>query len=793
MRIASCGASVRATASLAGIVAILVGVPILLWQLGTPLLPSRVPSLHEALAVFLRPDDGSLLMGTLLVIGVLVWAQLCLSILAELVAALRHRPGLRVELPGLGASRLLASVLVAGVLGAGGTGPALAAQPVAAVVAADHRTADHPTADPVITDSSPIMGRELPRYVVQERDSLWRIAEARLGDPLRWREIYDLNHAVVQPDGGRLTEATLLHPGWTLRLPADAATTDVTAVVHAGDTLGNIATTRLHDPRRAEEIFDLNVGRPQPNGVRLTDPNRIQPGWRLTLPATPAPTVHPRPAAPSTDDPTPSPTVPTVPGHPPTHTEPRTADPTTTESTSTEPKAAEPTTTVPTTTVPTTAPTTHTPSSSVATPNAGTAPVSAPVGVVAEWGVSALVVSGLVAALTLGRRRQQRHRGYRRRIAVPDDPAGRREWHAVTTPSPVDTATLDAALRGLALRDWSNQTAPDLTRVVLAPDQATLHLADQTTAAPPFVPGEDAVTWLLPGDANLPLDPDEAGRYCAPYPLLVSVAADDDQLLLLDLEHLGYATVTGERDTAVGLLRHIAAELANARWSDDVEILLVGFGGELPPLNTDRLRVLPDLAAALTEMRVARQRIAATREATGTGVVEGRLSGTAPDGWLPVLLLVADLTATDEHARAELHALVDEPPERGFAVLAHDTDVVGTEIRITDDGNLLTPGAGADAGPGRWRVETMTAAIAGGLADILAPTTAPDLPAGPAEHPEPWAADMDTDGALTRSDDTSSDDDFLRRRFLRGRRGAGQPGGPASTGDRAAAGSRAGR
>ena len=179
--------------------------------------------------------------------------------------------------------------------------------------------------------------------------------------------------------------------------------------------------------------------------------------------------------------------------------------------------------------------------------------------------------------------------------------------------------------------------------------------------------------------------------------MLVSVAADDDQLLLLDLEHLGYATVTGQRDTAVGLLRHIAAELANARWSDDVEILLVGFGAELPPLNTDRLRVLPDLAAALTELRVARRRIAATREATGVGVVEGRLSGTAPDGWLPVLLLVADLTGTDEQARAELHALADEPLERGFAVLAHDTDVVGTDIHITDDDTLLTPGAG----PGR--------------------------------------------------------------------------------------------
>jgi hypothetical protein len=193
---------VRASISLVGIVAILIGVPVLLWRLGTPLLPARVPSLHEAIAVFLRPDNGSLLMGTLLVIGVLVWAQLSVSILAELVAALRRRPGLRVELPGLGASRLLASVLVAGVLGAGGTGTALAAEPIAAIVATDHRTdqrTDHTSVGADTTGSSAMTGRELPRYLVQERDSLWRIAEARLGDPLRWREIYDLNTRWCSP------------------------------------------------------------------------------------------------------------------------------------------------------------------------------------------------------------------------------------------------------------------------------------------------------------------------------------------------------------------------------------------------------------------------------------------------------------------------------------------------------------------------------------------------------------------------------------------------------------------
>ena len=480
---ATARAVVRASASLVGIVAILIGVPLLLWRLGTPLLPARVPSLHEAVAVFLRPDNGSLLMGTLLVIGVLVWAQLSVSILAELVAALRHRPGLRVELPGLRASRLLASVLVAGVLGAGAAGPALAAEPIAAVVRIDHQAGDPATAGPAVAGSSPTQ-RELPRYVVQERDSLWRIAEARLGDPLRWREIYDLNHAVVQPDGGRLTDATLLHPGWTLRLPADAATTDVTAIVQPGDTLGKIAGARLHDSRRAGEIFALNVGRPQPNGLRLTNPDRIQPGWRLTLPATPSPSAHPHPATPSTNAaPSPRPHGARQPVHRPQADDHAPGDPRpdTNQNRTARPRR-----------LPSRRQRRRRPPPVTATPpplpwrrrTPAATPGGVPVGSVAEWGVSALVVSGLVAALTVGRRRQQRRRGYRRRLPVPDDLAGRREWQAVTAPSVVDTATLDTALRGLALRDWSHQTAPDLTRVVLAPDQAALHLAAPTTADP---------------------------------------------------------------------------------------------------------------------------------------------------------------------------------------------------------------------------------------------------------------------------------------------------------------------
>jgi hypothetical protein len=56
-------------------------------------------------------------------------------------------------------------------------------------------------------------------YVVEEGDSLWRIAEREFGDGHRWQEIFAANHGRRMPDGQLLRDGGLILPGWQLLLP----------------------------------------------------------------------------------------------------------------------------------------------------------------------------------------------------------------------------------------------------------------------------------------------------------------------------------------------------------------------------------------------------------------------------------------------------------------------------------------------------------------------------------------------------------------------------------------------
>ncbi|WP_219414198.1 AfsR/SARP family transcriptional regulator [Pseudonocardia nigra] len=329
---------------------------------------------------------------------------------------------------------------------------------------------------------------------------------------------------------------------------------------------------------------------------------------------------------------------------------------------------------------------------------------------------------------------------------MPDDHSGRMEWVAEQSDPLVDPAFLDIALRGLTLSDWSGLEPPTLRFVVLGADQATLTLSTRASLPPPFEAIGDADHWLLDATAELPLAADEAGGFCAPYPTLVSIATSvDGQALLVDLEELGVAHVTGELARATGLLRHVAAELANARWGEDIEVLLAGFGSELVPLNPERLTVVPDLAAGLV---AARARIRDARESMdqhGLGsVMEGRLRPVAPDAWVPIIVLAAGAaTEADRAAAEELAPMIDDAGRWPVALITAGITRAGQEIHIADDGMLLLSGAGEG-----WTAEQMSASAGSDLAAILAPTLEPDLPARPATEPEPWASGMTEDGSL---------------------------------------------
>ncbi|OZM77259.1 LysM peptidoglycan-binding domain-containing protein [Pseudonocardia sp. MH-G8] len=715
------GRLIRATFAAAAILGIVAGVPVLLWLVARAAFPAPRPSPAELLAMLALPDDGRLFLGFLLLIGVALWLQLTLSLIAEFLGVLRRQPTTRVELPGLGMSRALAAVLVGALLSAGSaTASAAPANPLTSA-APSHGT----------SDTAPSERRaEGPEYEVQPRDTLWRIAEKTLGDPLRWREIYELNSGREQPDGERLTEAALLRTGWLLELPADAVpgpgSDGHVAIVGPGDTLTEIAAQHLGDPNRADEVFEENRGRLQLDGQRLNDPELIRPGWTLVLPAQtqPPPSADPVPEQQPPPEPAPIPdeAPPPEPLSPPTTTAP--ASPRH-EQGPTEAHTAAPTAEA------------HPPADPEADDGAAAAIV---------LGSSSLVVAGLVAALALRRRRQLRARRPYHRIAVPGDEAGHAEWIAAASEPTVDASVLDAALRGLALSDWAGTDAPPLRTAVLDSEHAVVSLAAHASLPEPFEPLAEW-TWSVPATADLPLEAEDAGGYCAPFPTLVSVATGaDEQTLLVDLEELGVAHVTGNLGLATGLLRHVAAELANSRWSEDCEVLLVGFGAELAPLNLERLQVLPDVAAGLTEIRA---RLRAARETLAQlgvpSLLHGRLDGVAPDAWLPVVLLATG-PATDEERTglADLAGEIGGTRRAPVAVVTAGIALAGHELHVTDGGQLLMPEVGEE----HWSAENMSGSTGAGLAEILAPTAQLDVPAGPAVAPETWADGMCEDGTL---------------------------------------------
>lgn len=213
---------IKGLAALLLILAILAGTPALLVAMGSnPLQVSSWPTLQQLTRLFTAPDDGSMLLGLLKLVAWLAWLVLAIMLVIEIIAALRGvraptMPGLRAPqgmLRGLVATAALVFVTapLAGGIATAAPTPAPASAPAPQqITAPQHVTAPTERQKPA---------KAAKTITVKKGDTLWDIAEDKLGDGARYPEIYKASKKTTQPDGRHLTDPDEIDIGWKLTIP----------------------------------------------------------------------------------------------------------------------------------------------------------------------------------------------------------------------------------------------------------------------------------------------------------------------------------------------------------------------------------------------------------------------------------------------------------------------------------------------------------------------------------------------------------------------------------------------
>jgi hypothetical protein len=210
----------------------------------------------------------------------LAWIQLVWCVIVEIRAAIRNvgMPG-RVPLAGgtqPAVRRLVtAALLLFSVTAALSPAFAHSAAPPRPAHSVSAQAQQSPQPPPVVRETAvhqALSGTEKV-YVVKPpagryHESMWEIAQKYLGGGRRYNEIFQLNKDRIQPDGTKLTIASLIRPGWVLRMPADAHGPGIETVAqHAGH-----APAAAAHPDEAPTRFDMSPITEAPATAPVTAP-----------------------------------------------------------------------------------------------------------------------------------------------------------------------------------------------------------------------------------------------------------------------------------------------------------------------------------------------------------------------------------------------------------------------------------------------------------------------------------------------------------------------------------------
>ena len=668
-----------------GMAAIIVGLPILLLathHMAVPRLGWTWDGLWHAL---LSPDDGTLLITLFKAAGWLSWLLLTTAIVMDIASRARRVPVPQVR--GFALPQALARALVTAVL--------------AGFIATNVATAPGPSFGAPVTPSAPAHTAGAP-------------ASPRYPSP---------------------SAPTTDHK---------AAPRTQTYTVRKGDTLSEIALRTLGDARAYPKIVNASKDTVQPDGRKLTDPDLIIPGWKLTIPTGKAKETDKR----HTTKPAEQPTV-TVPEEAPT---PSTSGPsaTPTPTTATSAPAATPSAATP---VATTAPVTEDDE-----PNA--APGDIDVGDVAEdhspvWqlaglaGAGGLLAGGLLLALRRRRRAQFRARRPGRSIAVPDPELApvEKTFRHDGGPTADLVTQIDEGLRRLAAALIDNgQPVPRLLGVDATHEILSVRMLEPVELPAPWRSREDGHQWqIVTSDiASIGAFDEDSSP---PWPQLVTIGTDDaGAWRLLNLETLGVVSLTGDPVFAADLARYLATELTIAPWARDVQVECLGVCNELAGLNPARLRH-HDGDGTVCDLVASAKGTVDRLDAAGLNQVEtARVEQAADELWESRILIAENGQTSPD--RDELTQLLTQQPGRTattILLIGADQTVEGIEIHLTNNGRAIIPALGMDV-----VVNGLTRAEALGCVAVLTASESLDDTQMPVEDQptETWEGMCNTAGQL---------------------------------------------
>ncbi|MEU3518767.1 BTAD domain-containing putative transcriptional regulator [Streptomyces sp. NPDC006654] len=659
----SAGDLVKALLAFVVLLVLVVGVPgALAVFVGWPL-PTSAPSMDW----LSQPIGVNTFLNALTVIVWLAWAQFTACVLVEIKAAVSG-VGLPGRVPGAGPSQLLARQLVAALLLLGATaasftpglsqlghslegnqkGTVAAAQATPGILAQQQEQAKS-TAAALAEQAGHVAAQAehggtgahgtTKYYRIQppegrHHDSLWEIAQRHLGDGRRYKEIYELNKDRVQPDGSRLSEASLIRPGWIMEMPGDAhggelvENPDAHVSPEVRQQIGDYARTGDHAQQQHQQHQEQGGGQHADQDgatARITVPAQRSAGDAAT------PGAHAQGSGSDSS------------GHSSGH--------------------------------------------SFGLPEALLGAPLLAAGLLAALGRrrrQALWQSALGAV------------GGRRGMEPPTPTGDAQDVQdaLLVGADPEGVRLLDLSLRGLsAALTAESRSLPVVYAAWLSHGDLHLQLAQPAGKPPaPWQLGQDQTFWTLSrADAERYEDTDAA----APYPGLVSLGTMDDSRLLLNLEAVpGIVSLSGREADRAALFASVAAELATNGWSDRMTITLVGFGADLTPLAPSRLRHLDDVEALFETMEAeTRQRRGALGAADHQSVLTGRTGPAQHTRWAPNLVLLATEPSAEDAVRLAELAADAARLGIGYLVGTESGDLPGAAwaMEITPDGRLLAP------------------------------------------------------------------------------------------------------